>query len=61
MCYPSISRANKAGDPGLFTCSQTLKYRELLGMYDFDLEHLEALGFSRFKLLRSRPGNMTGM
>jgi len=60
MCYPSISKANKAGDPSLFRCSQKIKYRELVGMYDFDLDHLQAMGFSRFKLLKARPGNMTG-
>lgn len=56
ICYPSISKANKAGDPDLFQCSQDLKYRELLGMLDFDLDYLQSLGFDRFKLLRSRPG-----
>jgi hypothetical protein len=60
ICYPSISKANKANDPELFQCSQKLKYRELLGMVDFDLERLQAMGFQRFKLLRSRKGNMTG-
>jgi len=29
-------------------------------MIDFDLDYLESLGFHRFKLLRSRPGKMTG-
>jgi hypothetical protein len=38
-----------------------LKYRELLGMQDFDLDHLERLGFHRFKLLRARDGNVTGV
>lgn len=60
ICYPSISKANKTGDKSLFRCSQQLKYRELLGMQDFDLEHLESLGFHRFKLLRARAGNITG-
>ena len=60
ICYPSISKANKAGDRSLFSCSQKLKYRELLGMQDFDLDHLEGLGFHRFKLLRARDGNLTG-
>ena len=58
--YPSISKANKEGDPNLFRCSQELKYRELLGMQDFDLDYLQSLGFDRFKLLRSRTGDMTG-
>lgn len=59
-CYPSISKANKTGDISLFECSQKLKYRELLGMQDFDLDYLEGLGFHRFKLLRARRGQMTG-
>lgn len=57
ICYPSISKANKVGDPNLFQCSQSLKYRELLGMLDFDLNYLQSLGFHRFKLLRSRTGD----
>ena len=61
ICYPSISKANKTGDKSLFRCSQQLKYRELLGMKDFDLDHLESLGFHRFKLLRAREGEMTGV
>jgi hypothetical protein len=60
ICYPSISKANKTGDRSLFQCSQKLKYRESLGMLDFDLDYLMSLGFDRFKLLRSRSGDMTG-
>jgi hypothetical protein len=60
ICYPSISRANKVKDPTLFQCSQKLKERELLGMIDFDLDHLQSMGFERFKLLRSRRSGMTG-
>jgi hypothetical protein len=60
ICYPSISKANKVGDPGLFRCSQKLKERNTIGMYDFDLEKLRSMGFERFKLLRPRLGNMTG-
>jgi hypothetical protein len=60
LCYPSISKANKEGNKDLFRCSRNLKYRDLLGMQDFDLEHLQSLGFHRFKLLRSKPGDMTG-
>jgi len=60
ICYPSISQANKVADPTLFQCSQQLKERELLGMIDFDLEHLQSMGFERFKLLRSRRSGMTG-
>jgi len=53
ICYPSISKANKfTGER--FQCSQTMKFRNILGMIDFDLDKLSALGFSRFKVLRSR-------
>lgn len=60
ICYPSISRANKTGERELFQCSQKIKERNTIGMYDFDLEHLVSLGFERFKLLRPRKGNITG-
>lgn len=60
ICYPSISTANKTGDRDGFKCSQKLKERNTIGMYDFDLEHLRSLGFERFKLLRPRRGNVTG-
>ena len=60
ICYPSISKANKTGDRSLFQCSQKLKERNTIGMYDFDLDYLRSLGFERFKLLRPRAGNMTG-
>ncbi len=60
MCYPSVSKANKTKDRSLFRCSRLLKDRELLGMIDFDLDHLESLGFHRYKLLRTRIGGMTG-
>jgi hypothetical protein len=60
ICYPSISRANKIGDPSVFMCSQKLKERNTIGMYDFDLDYLQSLGFERFKLLRPRRGNQTG-
>lgn len=60
ICYPSISKANKTGDKGLFQCSQKIKERNTIGMYDFDLDHLRELGFERFKLLRPRSGNQTG-
>lgn len=60
ICYPSVSRANKVGDHSLFTCSQKMKERNTIGMYDFDLDYLQSLGFERFKLLRPRPGNQTG-
>ena len=60
ICYPSISKANKTGDHKLFQCSRKLKERNTIGMYDFDLDYLQSLGFERFKLLRPRQGDMTG-
>jgi len=60
ICYPSVSKANKEGDKNLFQCSQKLKERNTIGMYDFDLDYLQSLGFERFKLLRPRTGDMTG-
>jgi len=60
ICYPSISKMNKFKG-GEFKCSQTLKYREMHGMIDFDLEKLVALGFSRFKLLRAKPASISGI
>ena len=60
ICYPSVSKANKEGDQSLFQCSQKLKERNTIGMYDFDLDYLQSLGFERFKLLRPRTGDMTG-
>lgn len=59
ICYVSISKYNKQMQ-GEFMCSQPLKQRDMLGMIDFDLERLQSLGFSRFKLLRSRPNGQTG-
>src|SRR5437667_117616 len=55
ICYVSVSKINK-GEGGEFKCSQPLKQRDLRGMVDFDLTRLQDLGFSRFKLLRARPG-----
>ena len=60
ICYTSVSKVNKDGDISLWRCSQSLKPRDMFGMLDFDLEYLQDLGFYRFKLLRSRPGRMTG-
>lgn len=60
ICYTSVSKVNKDGDISLWRCSQSLKPRDMFGMLDFDLEYLQDLGFHRFKLLRSRPGRMTG-
>ncbi len=59
ICYPAISKMNKYKG-GEFKCSQSLKYRELHGMVDFDLEELESLGFHRFKLLRAKPATIAG-
>ncbi|MDJ0711202.1 MAG: hypothetical protein QNJ14_12460 [Woeseiaceae bacterium] len=59
ICYVSISKANK-GDGAEFRCSQSLKEREMHGMVDFPLEPYIELGFHRFKLLRARPGSVTG-
>jgi hypothetical protein len=58
-CYVSISRINKGGDHE-FLCSQKLKPRDMHGMVDFPLEPYIRLGFHRFKLLRARPGSVTG-
>jgi len=59
LCYRSISTINK-GRGGEFQCSQPIKKRELYGMVDFPLDPYIELGFRQFKLLRSRPGGMTG-
>ena len=59
ICYVSISRANK-GRGAEFRCSQELKEREMHGMVDFPLRPYIELGFHRFKLLRARPGAVTG-
>ena len=60
ICYPSVSKANKTADKSLFRCSQQMKERNTIGMFDFDLARLQSLGFERFKLLRPRTGDMTG-
>lgn len=60
ICYTAVSKVNKTGDTSLWQCSQSIKPRDILGMMDFDLGYLQGLGFHRFKLLRSRPGQMTG-
>ncbi len=59
ICYVAMSKANKGKEPGP-TCSQELKAREMHGMVDFPLEPYIELGFHRFKLLRARPGAVTG-
>jgi hypothetical protein len=58
ICYPSFSRFNRSG--GKIACSYGTKPRDLLGMIDFDLAPLTALGFVRFKLLRTRQHGLTG-
>lgn len=59
LCYLSISHINKFNG-GEFQCSQPIKKRQLMGMVDFPLQPYIDLGYSKFKLLRSRPGGMTG-
>jgi len=59
LCYRSISKINK-GNGGEFECSQPIKDRDLYGMVDFPLQPYIDIGFRHFKLLRSRPGGMTG-
>ena len=59
ICYVATSKANKGEEPGP-VCSQDLKAREMHGMVDFPLEPYIKLGFHRFKLLRARPGAVTG-
>jgi hypothetical protein len=59
-CYVSVSKINKRDGEHPFTCSQSVKERELLGMIDFDLDALVGMGFHSFKLLRPAPGKMTG-
>lgn len=60
ICYPSVSRANKDFDSSRLMCSVPLKSRDAIGMVDFDLDQLGALGFSRFKMLRERIGAGSG-
>lgn len=60
ICYLSVSKANKTANGTQLLCSVPLKAREAIGMVDFDLDHLGALGFSRFKMLRERPGAGSG-
>lgn len=59
-CYVSISKINKDLPDANFSCSQSLKEREQIGMIDFDLEPLVEMGFRSFKLLRPAPGRKTG-
>ena len=59
-CYVSISKSNKGDPKQPFTCSQSTKEREQLGMIDFELQPLLDMGFRSFKILRPAPGMMTG-
>ena len=59
ICYVAISKANKGQETGP-ACSQELKAREMHGMVDYPLEPYIERGFHRFKLLRARPGSITG-
>lgn len=59
-CYVSISQLNKGNPDAEFSCSQSIKERDLIGMIDFELDPLVEMGFRSFKLLRSTPGRMTG-
>jgi hypothetical protein len=63
ICYRIISRVNKFDgyrSPEGRGCSKATVPRPALGVVDFDIPKLISLGFSRFKLLRSRPGGITG-
>ena len=59
LCYRSVSKMNKFRG-GSFQCSRQLKPREKFGMVDFPLQPYIDRGFSRFKLLRAKPGSRTG-
>jgi hypothetical protein len=59
LCYVAVSKFNK-GKGGEFKCSRMFKGRKIEGMVDFPLQPYIDRGFHRFKLLRSRPGGMTG-
>jgi hypothetical protein len=60
ICYQTISGINKFDGRTQFRCSKATIPREELGMVDFDLKKLSSIGFTRFKLLRSMPGGVTG-
>jgi hypothetical protein len=63
ICYKKISRMNKfdgTSQENSKGCSKSRVPRPELGMVDFDIPKLISLGFTRFKLLRSRPGRVTG-
>ena len=54
LCYKSISKMNKFTGDAEFKCSQSLLFRHLLGVINFDVERLQQLGFTQFKILRSK-------
>lgn len=60
ICYQTISGMNKFNGATTFRCSKATMPREELGMVDFDLKKLSSMGFKRFKLLRVKPGGITG-
>ena len=60
ICYNSISKFNKA-HTGELLCSQPLKRRQARGVIEFDLGPLQALGFSRFKVLTPNKGAAWGL
>ena len=59
LCYRSISKYNKGWDSEV-ECSLLYKDRGIRGMVDFPLQPYIDRGFHRFKLLRTRPGGITG-
>jgi len=59
ICYHAISKMNKfTGVPS--NCSKNTIPRQVLGMIDFNIAKLSEMGFRRFKLLRVKPGGITG-
>ena len=49
-----VRLTNKFAGEVEFACSQPLLFRPLLGMLNFDVEKLRQLGFTKFKILRSK-------
>lgn len=54
LCYKSFSQMNKFAGEVEFKCSQDLLFRPQLGMLNFDIEKLQQIGFTKFKILRSK-------
>ena len=54
LCYVSFSKMNKYTGQAEFKCSQPLLARPQLGMLNFDVKRFVELGYTRFKLLRSK-------